>query len=849
MSSSTEPQVEDATREPPSPPSPTASFYDMSDDEEGGYSTIRHSKSGKGVKLLYTKSKVYVHPSPSARDNIPGYVAVMQQKPARDLIASPPTSPGSSSSVGRRAEINSLLLAWVPEKSLGEANTIYTKVESNDSGEPPKQSHLVPAPPVTTSHSSSVGAYAFAIPVTDIFSILVRPPNTGWWFGSIVINTRAGDSFPALFFHDSECQSTIDQRKKLQRENFSISGEDGEGMFWGGDEVIRWLKKFVTVERSSQEPSVYLIEPSESDRVGFGSAGKPTPDKVRNVLEGKHKDDPAQPRKGSVNDGDPVMKALKQARWSFLEKMSQVTTFTRRTAQAVAENKNLPPQVRRLMQDPQVQTVSDEFDSARLYLARWAMGIAEQSERERSQRIWTAKDMLEMEETGVGEFEVLDMEAQDLSLMDKRKPVTVEEWNGYFNVGTGVLEKTPDEVKDRIFHGGLDPDDSVRKEAWLFILGVYEWTSTKQERHAKMNSLRDEYIRLKGAWWERMLDEQGTLEEREWWKEQKMRIEKDVHRTDRHIPLFAGEDIPHPDPDSPFAEAGTNVHLEQMKDMLLTYNEYNRDLGYVQGMSDLLAPIYAIEQDDAVAFWGFVKFMERMERNFLRDQSGMRLQLVTLDQLCQLLDPKLYDHLQKVDSTNFFFFFRMLLVWFKREFSFPDILRLYETLWTDYLSSNFHLFIAMAILEKHRNVIIDHLKGFDEVLKYVNELSGTIDLPSTLIRAEALFRRFQRTVEAIDRKSSFPGMPKPELRQRLPVPPPTSPGVDGRPRRASQAATGSSAGASASGRAPTVGDHVAAGIGAQKEKVVTPELRALLSREVPKLDKQEVKDHGGGVGA
>lgn len=89
-------------------------------------------------------------------------------------------------------------------------------------------------------------------------------------------------------------------------------------------------------------------------------------------------------------------------------------------------------------------------------------------------------------------------------------------------------------------------------------------------------------------------------------------IEKDVHRTDRTIPIFEGEDIPHPDPDSPFADVGTNVHLEQMKDMLLTYNEYNKDLGYVQGMSDLLAPIYAVMQDDAIAFWGFVGFMDRM---------------------------------------------------------------------------------------------------------------------------------------------------------------------------------------------------------------------------------------------
>jgi hypothetical protein len=82
------------------------------------------------------------------------------------------------------------------------------------------------------------------------------------------------------------------------------------------------------------------------------------------------------------------------------------------------------------------------------------------------------------------------------------------------------------------------------------------------------------------------------------------------------------------------------------------------------------------------------------------------------------MDPQLYLHLQSADSTNFFFFFRMLLVWYKREFDWPDVLRLWETLWTDYFSSSFHLFIALAILEKHRDVIMDHLKHFDEVLKY-----------------------------------------------------------------------------------------------------------------------------------
>lgn len=48
--------------------------------------------------------------------------------------------------------------------------------------------------------------------------------------------------------------------------------------------------------------------------------------------------------------------------------------------------------------------------------------------------------------------------------------------------------------------------------------------------------------------------------------------------------------------------------------MLLTYDEYNKDLGYVQGMSDLLAPIYAVTQDGSIAFWAFVGFMKRMVR-------------------------------------------------------------------------------------------------------------------------------------------------------------------------------------------------------------------------------------------
>ena len=111
------------------------------------------------------------------------------------------------------------------------------------------------------------------------------------------------------------------------------------------------------------------------------------------------------------------------------------------------------------MKNPEVQTLQDEFDSARIYLARWAMGIAEQSERDRNQRIWTARDVLEMEETDVGEFELLDADMSSLTMREQRKTVTLKEWNSYFDQRTGRLQVTVDEVKDRIFHGGFDSED------------------------------------------------------------------------------------------------------------------------------------------------------------------------------------------------------------------------------------------------------------------------------------------------------------------------------------------------------------------------------------------------------
>jgi len=226
------------------------------------------------------------------------------------------------------------------------------KVDLDEGDSPPKQSYLVPPPPTTSLHGGdSMGHYAFAIPVSGIYSLLVRPPSLGWWYGSVIINTRMGDSFPALFFHDNECPSTILQKKKRTRESFDPFGANGE-MFWGGDEVLRWLKRYVEITRSGAEPNIYLVDPSTEDKEAF--EGKPvTAAIVRQPTNGMQVRGAAGAGAGPSNamitrDAvmDPVTKFVKETGWNIMEKFSKVTTFTRRTADSIVENPKVPPQVR-----------------------------------------------------------------------------------------------------------------------------------------------------------------------------------------------------------------------------------------------------------------------------------------------------------------------------------------------------------------------------------------------------------------------------------------------------------------------------------------------------------------------
>lgn len=97
-----------------------------------------------------------------------------------------------------------------------------------------------------------------------------------------------------------------------------------------------------------------------------------------------------------------------------------------------------------------------------------------------------------------------------------------------------------------------------------------------------------------------------------------------------------------------------------------------------------------------------------------------------------------------------------------------------------------------------------------------------MDLIPILTRAESLFHRFERAVQAVDKKDNFPGAPTAHQRR------PGSGAPDAGKGKAPQgSATGSSSSVSAG---PSALQKI---IDSDKPKVISPELRELLAKDVP----------------
>eukprot|EP00850_Spirogloea_muscicola_P017221 SM000146S00941 [mRNA] locus=s146:54795:57263:- [translate_table: standard] len=220
--------------------------------------------------------------------------------------------------------------------------------------------------------------------------------------------------------------------------------------------------------------------------------------------------------------------------------------------------------------------------------------------------------------------------------------------------------------------------------------------------------------------------------------------------------------------DDTHLEPSRRHHAARLVAILEAYALVDPDIGYCQGMSDLLSPFVALINDDAEAFFCFRTFMERARQNFRTDEVGIRRQLARVSDIVRSADRKLYAHLMELKAEDCIFVYRMVVVLLRRELSFEQTLCLWEVTWADALAAqtaeaaareaaavgakvtpagsngqatkDLLLYVVAAIVLSKRKVIIEKCRGMDEVLRLCNSVAGTLDIWQLVDAARELVR-------------------------------------------------------------------------------------------------------------
>ncbi|XP_035691196.1 small G protein signaling modulator 2-like isoform X10 [Branchiostoma floridae] len=209
------------------------------------------------------------------------------------------------------------------------------------------------------------------------------------------------------------------------------------------------------------------------------------------------------------------------------------------------------------------------------------------------------------------------------------------------------------------------------------------------------------------------------------------RIDKDVARCDRNYPYF------------------TTINLEKLRNIMCTYVWEHMEVGYVQGMCDLAAPLLVILDDEAKTYSCFCQLMKRMSQNFPHG-GAMDTHFANMRSLIQILDSEMFELMhQNGDYTHFYFCYRWFLLDFKRELLYEDVFSVWETIWTarPLASEHFVLFIALALVEYYRDIILDNSMDFTDIIKFFNEMAERHDAKAVLKRARELVFELQSLIE------------------------------------------------------------------------------------------------------
>lgn len=182
------------------------------------------------------------------------------------------------------------------------------------------------------------------------------------------------------------------------------------------------------------------------------------------------------------------------------------------------------------------------------------------------------------------------------------------------------------------------------------------------------------------------------------------------------------------------------THADVIARILFIYSKFSPDLSYVQGMNEIIAPIYYcfsfdklyktenINDIEADTFWSFYHLMDHLKNVFNREKDetdyGLSGKTKRLKEMLKVIDNQLYTHLEKYGLDFYMFAYRWFILFFSQEFLMIDILRLWDYIFAkeDKFQNAYYVALAILLMEKDELLVSD-LSRMIEILQKLKNLS------------------------------------------------------------------------------------------------------------------------------
>ena len=182
---------------------------------------------------------------------------------------------------------------------------------------------------------------------------------------------------------------------------------------------------------------------------------------------------------------------------------------------------------------------------------------------------------------------------------------------------------------------------------------------------------------------------------------------------------------------------GMEYHKDVMTRILFVFAKTHSYIKYVQGMNEILAPIYyclakaneplfedSLEED---CFTCFSLLMSEIKENFtkIKDCSllGFKTRIMLLDKLLKRVDPKLWNHLSNFNIMTEIYSTRWILLLLTQDFNLESIMRIWDVLFSYQDKQEFVNFLSLAMIVGSREEIMKNsLEEIHLALRKISKL-------------------------------------------------------------------------------------------------------------------------------